>query len=106
MNINIVTSVKNFFSTNPEIDIVVDDSGDGSKLGDKDNNIVPEIKFEEQVYHIPGNTYTYDDAKAVCKAYGNRLANYKEVKSALDGGADWCSYGWSDDLISFVSNTI
>ncbi len=29
----------------------------------------PEIKFKKQVFNIPGNYYTYNDAKAMCSAY-------------------------------------
>ena len=50
----------------------------------------------KQVYHIPGNEYTYDDAKLVCKAFGGSLANYNEVERAYKKGGEWCSYGWSD----------
>ena len=32
----------------------------------------------------------------MCKAYGGRLATYKEIDKAYDKGADWCSFGWSD----------
>ena len=56
--------------------------------------------LNEQVFHLPENKYTYDDAKAVCKAYGSRLANYEEMSKAYDKGADWCSYGWSDDQMA------
>ena len=83
-NINIVTSIKNIFSGTPEIDIVVDQELDGADI--TGTTTVPEIKFTEQVYHIPGNTYTYNDAKAVCKAYGNRLADYKEIERHLKMG--------------------
>jgi hypothetical protein len=89
LNIDITTRIRNFFSRNPEIDIVVNKNNLGG-------SIVPEIKYEEQVYHIPGNEYTYEDAGALCKAYGNRLANIKEVENAYEHGADWCSYGWSE----------
>ena len=65
-----------------------------------DDDVVPEIKYVKQVYHVPGNNYTYDDAKAICKAYGNRLADYKEIDEALDDGADWCSYGWSQNQLA------
>jgi hypothetical protein len=51
--------------------------------------------MNEQVFHIPENKYTYDDAKSICKAYGARLANYDDMSNAYDKGADWCSYGWS-----------
>ena len=57
---------------------------------------VPEIRIKEQVYHIPGNEYTFDNATALCKAYGSRLATYSEVENAYKNGAEWCSYGWSD----------
>jgi hypothetical protein len=57
---------------------------------------VPEIKIKKQVYHVPGNEYTFDNAKALCKAYGSRLATYSEVENAYKNGAEWCSYGWSD----------
>ena len=48
------------------------------------------------MYHIPGNKYTYDNAEALCKAYGSRLATYDEMEESYEGGAEWCSYGWSD----------
>jgi hypothetical protein len=57
---------------------------------------LPTLKLIKEVFHIPGNKYTYEDSKAICNAYGGRLANYNEVSSAFDKGADWCSYGWSD----------
>jgi len=53
-----------------------------------------------QVYHIPNNKYTFDDSKAVCKAYGGRLAKYEELEQAYDDGANWCSYGWSKDQLA------
>jgi hypothetical protein len=83
-NINITTSIKNIFGPVPEVDINVE--------GDIDK--VPQIK--EEVYHIPGNVYSYQDAKAMCKALGSRLATYSEVESAYQTGGEWCSYGWSD----------
>lgn len=97
LNVNIITSIKNLFSGEPEIDITVERETEG-KIIDATN--VPELKFEKQVYHIPGNKYTFDDARAVCKAYGNRLANYKEIENAYNKGADWCSYGWSEDQMA------
>ena len=54
----------------------------------------------DQVYHIPGNKYTYDDARALCQAYGNRLADYNEVEKAYVAGGDWCSYGWSENQLA------
>jgi hypothetical protein len=94
LNINIVTSIKNFFTKKPEINILAD-----SELTNE-NTIVPEIKYIKQAYHIPNNKYTYEDAQALCKAYGSRLASYKEIENAYDKGADWCSYGWSEDQMA------
>lgn len=57
---------------------------------------VPEIKITEQVFNIPNNDFVYEDAKAICKAYGARLATYDEVEQAYNEGGEWCNYGWSD----------
>lgn len=97
LNVNIITSIKNLFSGEPEIDITVERETEGEITG---SSSVPELKFEKQVYHIPGNKYTFDDARAICKAYGNRLANYKEIENAYQNGGDWCSYGWSEDQMA------
>ena len=102
-NIDIVTSIKDFFSKTPQIDFIIDKTKggkDNKKNGKNNDSPVSEDGYIKQVYHIPGNKYTYDDAKALCQAYGNRLANYKEMKRAYDQGADWCSYGWSDDQLA------
>lgn len=97
LNVNIITSIKNLFSGEPEIDITVERETEEQIRG---SSSVQELKFEKQVYHIPGNKYTFDNARAVCKAYGNRLANYKEIENAYQNGADWCSYGWSEDQMA------
>jgi hypothetical protein len=94
-NVDITASIKNLFSDTPEVDIIVDPDDMAGGLTDQETT-VPELKFEKQVFHVPGNKYTYGDSKAVCKAYGGRLATYKEIDSAYDKGADWCSFGWSD----------
>ena len=89
--VDIVASLKNILTGNPEVDITVDTSRkDASKA------LVPEILLKPQVFNIPENTYIYSDAKAVCSAYGSRLATYKEVENAYDKGGEWCNYGWSD----------
>jgi hypothetical protein len=100
LNINIVTSIRNAFSKNPEIDIVVNNNNGRPFDPSADTPIVPEIKSIEQVYHIPNNEYSYDDARAVCAAYGNRLANFQEVQEAYKQGGDWCSYGWSENQLA------
>ena len=89
-NINITASIKNLFSSTPSVDIVVDTEGD-SKL-----TTIPEITLKKQVFHIPDNKYDYENSKAICQAYGGRLATYNEINDAYNNGADWCGFGWSD----------
>jgi hypothetical protein len=55
----------------------------------------------EEVFNVSNNLYTYDDAQAVCAAYGARLATYDEIEDAYNNGADWCNYGWSDGQMAF-----
>ena len=94
-NFNISASLKNLFSDEPSLDLIVDPD---NIVGETDvaATSVPELTFKKQVYHIPNNKYTYDDAKAICRAYSGRLATYNEVEEAYNEGADWCGYGWSD----------
>ena len=54
------------------------------------------VRGKKQVFNVPGNFYGYEDAKAVCNAYGARLANYGDVEKAYKKGGEWCNYGWSD----------
>jgi len=110
-NIDISTQFKQTGDTD-EIDIVLnqttdpsDDNGDdgGDDNDDNDDNeehIPSEIMIGEQVFNIPSNSYTYNDAVALCKAYGAKLANYKQVEDAYKKGGEWCNYGWSDDQMA------
>ena len=94
-DIDVTASIKNYFSPQPEIDIEIDNlqpndsSNDKVGLGDK-----------SEVFHIPGNTLVYKDAKALCDAYGARLATYDEIEDAYNKGAEWCSYGWSENQLA------
>jgi len=92
-SIDITATIKNFFTTKPEIDIVVDQNN-------YNPTTVPEITFRKQVFNIPGNYYTYDDAKAMCKAYGSELATYKQIEDSYENGAEWCNYGWSAEQLA------
>jgi hypothetical protein len=89
--VDIIASLKNILTGKPEIDITVDTSRKEAAKAP-----IPEILLRPQVYNIPGNTYVYPDAKALCTAYGSRLATYKEVEEAYNKGGEWCNYGWSD----------
>jgi hypothetical protein len=51
---------------------------------------------KEEVFNIDKNIYTFDDAKALCTAFGARLATLDDLKKAYEKGADWCNYGWSE----------
>lgn len=67
LNIDIVTTIRDFFSRTPEIDIHVNniDNNDNNGNNNNGNAPVPEIKGYQEVYHIPGNEYTYNNARAL-----------------------------------------
>ena len=92
-SINITAYLQNLFSPVPKLDIVVDQ-------GAYEPQPVPEIKFRKQVFNIPGNYYTYNDAKALCASYGSELANYQQIENAYNSGAEWCNYGWSAEQMA------
>ena len=92
-SINITAYIQGLFSPKTNLDIVVDQSTYQPAP-------VPEIKFRKQVFNVPGNYYTYDNAKALCKAYGAELATYDQIESAYNNGAEWCNYGWSADQLA------
>ena len=48
-----------------------------------------------EVFHIRQNQFTYDEAPAVCAAYGSELATLEQIIEAYNHGAEWCGYGWS-----------
>ena len=48
-----------------------------------------------EVFHISDQAFTYDEASAVCAAYGAEPATLEQVMDAFANGAEWCSYGWS-----------
>jgi hypothetical protein len=93
-SLDIKTTIKNIFTDVPEVDIqVIDLSGQ--------NEPVPEIMIEKQVFNIPGNNYTYEEAKALCAAYGADIANYKQIEKTHKRGGEWCGFGWSDNQMIF-----
>ena len=91
--IDIVAKIKNIFTNHPEVEIKVEKEPEKKDAIDND---VSQIMKKPQVFNIPENNYIYGDAQAVCKAYGARLATYKEVEEAYNKGAEWCNYGWSE----------
>ena len=92
LGVDIIANIKNLFSGEPELDISVINSNTNTS----NTSTVPEIKIKKQVFNIPGNTYVYPDAKALCSAYGATLANYQQIEESYNEGGEWCNYGWSD----------
>ena len=107
LNYNIFEQIKDFFSgtTNalndkiqsaqPAIADILpmpETSGSSGEGGGIFNN----ADGKDQVFNVPGNNYGYEDAKAVCSAYGARLAKYGEIENSYKKGGEWCNYGWSD----------
>ena len=87
-SINVTAYISDIFAPVKKVDIVVDQSLYQPAP-------VPEIRFKKQVFNIPGNYYNYENAKALCKAYGADLASYDQIEKAYNNGAEWCNYGWS-----------
>lgn len=95
-NINFTAKVSDILTNNPKVSVDVKQDIPKGKLSEK-----PRIVKKKEVFHIPGNVYTYDDAKAVCKAYNAELATLDQIENAYDKGAEWCSYGWSQNQMAF-----
>ena len=92
-SVNITAYIKGFLTPNKQIDIVVDQTT-------YQPSSVPEIRFKKQVFNIPGNYYNFENAKALCKAYGSDLATYKQVETSYKNGGEWCNYGWSAEQMA------
>lgn len=89
------TELKNLFnSKTTELDVNV-----SSKDKDEDEECDSSSKNGE-VFHIPNNKHSYEKARSVCRKYNARLATYSEVEDAYNNGANWCSYGWSEDQLA------
>jgi hypothetical protein len=90
-SINVTAYIKGFFTPKTTVDIVVNNQN-SSVLPPP----VPEIKWKNQVFNIPGNVYNFENAKALCTAYGAKLASYSQIEEAYKEGGEWCNYGWSE----------
>ena len=91
-NIDVTAQIKGLFTSDPEIEVEVSPPPGAAKT--------PTLLDSQQVFHVSDNKYTYKDAKAICSAYGGRLATIKELQAAYGEGADWCGYGWSDEQMA------
>ena len=100
-NKTITASVNDIFTNEPKVDIHVNNNEPPpsytpilNKYGLEPVNLpTGGIK---QVFNVPGNIYSYDNAQAICKAYDGRLATYDEIEDAYKKGGEWCNYGWSE----------
>jgi hypothetical protein len=54
----------------------------------------------KEVFHISDNKYDFNEAPAVCAAYGAELATHDQITEAFGLGAEWCSYGWSAGAVA------
>lgn len=90
LNTDIIAKIKQLIFSN--VDINADSTSRIAAI----KSPIPQIILKRQVFNIPENEYVYPDAKALCSAYGARLATYEEVEEAYRDGGEWCNYGWSD----------
>lgn len=98
---DITAGINNLFSEEPQVDINVTTPYSAELSNDKTSTEDESSSGpKEEVFHIPGNDYVYEDAKALCGAYNSRLATYNEVEDAYNKGGEWCSYGWSEDQLA------
>tara|TARA_B100001287_G_scaffold97215_2_gene81699 strand:+ start:1503 stop:2399 length:897 start_codon:yes stop_codon:yes gene_type:complete len=108
-SVNVTASLKDIFTSEPKVDIAIKepravpsskDVDDGESDGESDGEGNNGGLLQTQTFHIPGNKYTFSDAKALCQAYGAELASVKDVQDAYKKGGEWCSYGWSKDQMA------
>lgn len=94
LKVNITTNISDLFSNDPKLNIKMEKVNELDKDKDRAINVVN--KLNKEVFNIPGNYYSYDDARLMCKAMNAELATYDQVESAYNRGAEWCNYGWSE----------
>ena len=69
---------------------------DGKKQPEEPAKVIPKNPIiGSEVFHIYDQQFTYDEAPAVCGAYGAELATLEQIMEAYSKGAEWCGYGWS-----------
>ena len=107
--IDVNANISNIFNKTPELDLTISPEeklvekggkkSKGKKKSDDEGDKL-ETTGSGEVFNIPGNEYTYTDAKALCKAYGGDLASYTQIENAYKSGAEWCNYGWSSNQMA------
>ena len=78
---------RNVFLSRDEVDDKVDES----------NNLPTPSIFERKkdVFLVNDDLYNYDDAKAVCRSFGAKLATSTQMNKAYEDGKNWCELGWA-----------
>jgi hypothetical protein len=114
--IDVQTAVNNLFQGRPEVDIKIQpEKRLLEETGKKSKNTLKKIEKEiendlglgnlgvggGEVFNVADNEYTYQQAKALCKAYGSKIATYNQIEDAYKSGAEWCNYGWSANQMAF-----
>lgn len=75
---------------------IPEEPGNVKLLDNIRNNTVSEAVNNRQVFNLSNNIFSYDDARAACKAHGADLATYEQVLQSYKKGGEWCNYGWSE----------
>jgi heme/copper-type cytochrome/quinol oxidase subunit 2 len=96
-SINLTAYVQGLFTPNTQVNVVVDHNTTPMPVPAAQPNT---IQTNKQVFNIPGNYYNYENAKALCQAYGADLATYDQIERAYNNGAEWCNYGWSANQLA------
>lgn len=60
----------------------------------------------KQVFNVSENEYSYEQARAVCKAHGGDLATLEQMIEAHKRGANWCNYGWSEGQMALYPTQV
>lgn len=94
-NYDFQTRMQNLFNSSlTELQVSAQSSADNTDVS------CGSTTTNEEVFHIPNNLYTYEDAVMMCEKYDARLANYDEIEKAYNNGGNWCSYGWSKNQLA------
>jgi len=79
-------------STLPVPDPEIDVSG---------NTLLVDGGPKKEVFNFSNNKYNYEDAQAICKAYGADIATYDQIEESYNNGGEWCNYGWSANQMAY-----
>lgn len=100
---NLTSSISNLLNgktLNVDLMFNKDKSGGSGGSGGRSGNNQCDSEKNNEVFHISNNKHTYEEARKICSKYKSRLATYNEIENAYNNGANWCSYGWSEDQLA------